>query len=234
MMEKSDRYKLRNITREILGQVAEIHRKAFPESFLSLLDKKTIIKYYDWQMTPPNICYAFGVSNNDNQLIGFCFAGSLRNAKIYFIQDNFIFIAAYFLRHPRLLFNHTLLSHLGHFLKNLKDHLIQGKWRRTKEQQVRSDRFGILSVAVDHGFQRIGIGELLMNHTEQYAIKNGYQKIELSVHPENQKAVSFYDKLGWKKVLYDREKPWQGYMKKRFRKLGVNVYSSPSYFCTKF
>jgi len=214
MMEKRDDFQLRNITRENLGQVAEIHRKVFPESILSSLDKKTIIKYYDWQMTPPNICYVIGVFNSESHLLGFCFAGSLRNAEIYFIQDNFIFFAAYFLRHPRFLFNHTLLSRLGHFLRNLRDHLIQGKWRRTKEQQVKSDRFGILSIAVNQNFQRCGIGKILMKDVVQYAKEKGYHKIELSVHPENQKAVSFYEKSGWMKVLYDHEKPWQGYMEK--------------------
>ena len=73
-----------------LDQVADIHLLSFPDSMLSKFGHKAILRYYQWQVTPPNQCYAFGVFIH-NDLKGFCFAGSLRNAEIYFIRENFFY-----------------------------------------------------------------------------------------------------------------------------------------------
>lgn len=206
-------FQLQVLTKKHLGQVAEIHQKAFPESYLSKIGPKAIIKYYDWHMQPPNICTATGTFRKDH-LIGFSFAGVFRNAELFFLKDNFLFFLGVFLSRPTLFFNPEIKARLRKAITYLREYLPLKQKNRVKDHGVKSARFGILSIAVDPQAQGSGIGRALMNEVERSALEAGFQKIELSVRPSNIQALSFYEKLGWKKVFYDQSQPWQGYMHK--------------------
>lgn len=70
--------------------------------------------------------------------------------------------------------------------------------------------FGVLSIAIAPAFQRQGVGELLMAEVELRAKLNGYKSMILTVHPENIKAVNFYQKIGW--VKRESSTGWNGRM----------------------
>lgn len=210
----STHYQLKPLTPADLSGVARIHEKAFPESLLTLFGIDTIIKYYDWQMIPPNVCEAFG-GFEGNDLFGFCFAGAFRNAEIYFIKENLVYFLGYVLGHPSLWLKKILWARFANTLSSFFKHFLKGNWKRSKGEQVKKDRFGILSIAVDPGAQGSGIGKMLMTEVERIAIELGHRQIRLNVHPENQNAVIFYEKMGWEKVNYEPELPWQGYMEKQ-------------------
>ena len=210
----STQYQLKPLTPADLSGVARIHEKAFPESLLTLFGIETIVKYYNWQMIPPNVCEAIGVFAGDD-LVGFCFAGAFRNAEVYFINENFFYFLGKLLSHPSLLLKKQVYLRVFNTLNNFKDHILKGNWKRSKSEQVKSDRFGILSIAVDPDAQGSGVGKMLMTEMERIARELGHRQIRLNVHPENQNAVIFYEKMGWEKVNYEPELPWQGYMEKQ-------------------
>ena len=53
------------------------------------------------------------------------------------------------------------------------------------------------SVLVKSGFQNRGIGRLLMDKIQEWAIAKGVTSIELNVYEFNQAAISFYERLGY-------------------------------------
>lgn len=83
--------KLNSILIDQLDLVVQIHLDAFEESFLSKVISVGVREYYEWLMTPPNVCYAIGVFDGD-ELLGFCYAGVFRNAEVHFIKENISFL----------------------------------------------------------------------------------------------------------------------------------------------
>lgn len=56
----------------------------------------------------------------------------------------------------------------------------------------------ITSVSVLEKYNNQGIATQLMKLTKEYAIQNGFEKIQLEVHPENENAIRFYTKEAFK------------------------------------
>ena len=60
-------------------------------------------------------------------------------------------------------------------------------------------RFAIVdNLAVSKNFQRKGIGQKLMDTAQYWAADKGATSIELNVYHFNQKAISFYENMGYK------------------------------------
>jgi ribosomal protein S18 acetylase RimI-like enzyme len=59
-------------------------------------------------------------------------------------------------------------------------------------------RYAIVDgIVVKSGFQNRGIGRILMDKMQEWAIANGATSIELNVYEFNQSAISFYERLGY-------------------------------------
>lgn len=61
-----------------------------------------------------------------------------------------------------------------------------------------SRRYAVVDgIVVKSGFQHHGIGTILMDKMQEWAIANGATSIELNVYEFNQSAISFYEGLGY-------------------------------------
>lgn len=206
--------KLSPVRIDQLDQVTKIHMDAFRESFLSQVGYDAVQKYYKWLMTPPNECYANCVFNEE-ELLGFCYAGVFRNAEVHFIKENALFLFGEIITKPQLWFSKMLWKRLGSSVLAFSDYFKPRSKEEMRElEAMRKARFGILSIAVDEPHQGLGIGGLLEHEVERTARSKGYSRIVLSVHPDNQKAVKFYKKRGWYEIYPDPTRAWQGYMEK--------------------
>lgn len=59
-------------------------------------------------------------------------------------------------------------------------------------------RYAIVdSIVVKSGYQNNGIGRILMNKMQEWAIAKGATSIELNVYEFNETAISFYERLGY-------------------------------------
>jgi ribosomal protein S18 acetylase RimI-like enzyme len=60
-------------------------------------------------------------------------------------------------------------------------------------------RFAILdSIVVKASYQKHGVGKMLMDKMQAWAIDKGATSIELNVYEFNENAISFYEKLGYR------------------------------------
>lgn len=183
----------RNLTAGDLPGIVHVHCQAFPDSALTALGKEAVRRYYDWQLHGPHEAIAIG-GFVDGQCAGFCFGGRFRGALSGFLRQNRGYLIMRLLTHPWLLGRSAVRQQLP---------------KRSRRKQFApspplrppdAPSCGILALAVSPAHQKQGLGRLLMQGMEAWAMQHGYSKMHLTVHPENQSAVAFYTRLGWQEI----------------------------------
>jgi ribosomal protein S18 acetylase RimI-like enzyme len=189
-----------------LSTVAAIHCAAFPSSWLTQLGEAAVVRYYAWQMEGPHEAYVFGATL-DGKLSGFCFGGVFPTAIAGYMRQNWPLLAWGLLIHPSLLRSPMLAERLRRAF-----HALFPSKAKARPATGSSEKrpFDILSIAVDPGVQRMGLGQLMMERARALADENGFRVMTLMVNPENQQAVRFYEKIGWERALMNGE--WRGNM----------------------
>lgn len=201
---------LKELEPEDLRQVAGVHLNSFPESALTKLGAKIVRRYYLWQLTGPHRKVRATGAFVGSDCAGFSFSGIFNGSTSGFIQQNKSFLVKEVLLRPWLIFNPLFMKRLGEGVKLLR--------RASKKRSPKSAAggespmtdYGILSIAVADKYQKSGIGQMLMLDAEKEARKYGYRQICLTVHPDNQKAVRFYEKQNWQKFY--QSDCWNGAM----------------------
>lgn len=190
-----------------LDAMTEIHLKAFPESFLTQTGHEAVKRYYSWILTGPHDIYAAGIYE-DGALSAYAVGGTFRGAVSGYLRQNFIFLFFSVLVRPALWVNKRLFRKAAESFRLLG--LIRIK--KTTAAGEAGDSFGVSVIAVDPSRQNQGFGKRLMKELETAALKRKFNKMDLTVNPRNQKAVSFYLNFGWNKVSDAGE--WTGKMEK--------------------
>ena len=198
-----------------LVKVVRVHINSFPDSALTKLGAQIVRRYYLWQLTGPHKkVWATGAFVG-NDCAGFSFSGIFNGSTSGFIQQNKRFLVQEVLLRPWLLFNPLFRNRLGEGVKLLRRYSKKRSPKSAVAVQSQMTDYGILAIAVADKYQKLGIGQLLMLDAEKEARKYGYRQICLSVHPENQKAVRFYEKQNWQKFY--QSDSWNGAMIKNLQ-----------------
>ena len=194
-----------------LAEVARVHISAFPESELGRMGPEAVRRSYLWQFEGPHDLTALGAWS-DGVLVGFLFGGVFRGSTIGFVKRERWFLLGQVLRHPGVIVRRASLGRLKLAAKLLV--------RRTpappaseRPEAVPPDAFGVLSIAVDPSVQGGGVGRLLMAAAEAAARDSGFSRMHLTVHPDNDQGVRFYETDGWERSSADGG-PWIGQMVK--------------------
>jgi GNAT superfamily N-acetyltransferase len=201
---------IQHISQTDLINVAIVHRAAFPESSLTKLGLEAIRRYYDWQITGPHDCTAFGAFENGS-LIGFAFGGVFRGSLSGFVRVNRWFLVSQVMCRPWLLINPIFwgqLKGVGRTFGEKKKQPVSPTHRNPIEA-LEPPSFGLLAIAVHPRHQSKGVGRLLMQYCEETARHKGFTQARLTVHINNLNAVRFYEQQGWVKTPQNH---WQGRM----------------------
>lgn len=191
---------LRKLEKEDLPKVAAVHINSFPESALTKLGAAIVERYYLWQLTGPHEkVHAIGAFIGE-ECAGFSVSGKFSGSTSGFIRQNRKFLIKEVLLRPRLFFNSLFLQRLIEGVKLLGRFTGKKAVSTDNTKQFQTLDYGILSIAVSKKYQCLGIGQMLMLDAEKEAVKYGYRQICLTVHPDNKKAVRFYEKLNWQKL----------------------------------
>jgi ribosomal protein S18 acetylase RimI-like enzyme len=199
---------VRDLSAADLTRVAEIHGAAFPRSALSALGGEAVRRYYEWQLSGPHDAVAVGAFDG-NELAGYGFAGVFRGAMSGFLRRNRAFLAGRLLLHPGAVADPIFRARMRAGLASLV------RSRGVPNPAAESGRvasFGILAVATSPGCQGRGVGVAIMSSLEAAAIDRGFDRMHLSVNPDNIRAVRFYERLGWDRRHEGEE--WKGLMTK--------------------
>ncbi len=197
---------VRRLEVDDLDAVVRIHMAAFPKSALTLLGAGAVRRYYTWQLLGPHDVTASGAFIGSN-LVGYSFSGVFQGATSGFLKKNRWYLMIRVLSHPWLISNPLIRERL-----RLGARILGSKKRAGKPAVDKRRSFGILSIAVDPSVQGSGVGQMLMRNAETTARTLGFNQMHLTVNPENDQAVRFYEKLNWKKS--PTVDGWTGSMRK--------------------
>lgn len=196
-----------------LREITRIHLAAFPKSALGQLGEEMVTRYYRWQLQGPHDAVALGIYCREN-LAGFCFAGVFRGALSGFLRKNRTFLVWYVLLRPWLIANPLFFERL-----NLALSVLMRRSVLPVSSVVLPDKsFGILSIAVDPQMQGAGYGRSLMLEIERIAGERCFSNMHLTVGRNNDRAIMFYEKLGWQKLLAS-DGVWRGSMIKHLENI---------------
>lgn len=217
-MLRAENATLRQIGPPDLGEVARVHILAFPDSVLSKLGPAVVRAYYDWQLIGPNDVYATGIYDGDaGQLLGFCFGGVFRDSVNGFIRRHWALIASRLALRPWLIGDPLFRDRFRLGLRVLRRARRKARPEGAASEggvENAAERHGILSLAVDPQTHKQGLGKRLMLDQEAYAWRRGRQTMRLSVARDNEGAIAFYERLGYRKYWTERDRRWKGQMRK--------------------
>lgn len=71
-------------------------------------------------------------------------------------------------------------------------------WQTNGPASVPSKVLDLDAIAIDESYRHQGIGRMIMEDIREIAKELGCNDIQLSVYPQNEKAVRFYEKCGFK------------------------------------
>lgn len=192
-----------------LPAVVPVHAAAFPDSAITAFGPEAIRRYYHWLLTGPHDAALTGAWQGE-RLVGFCAAGVFRGAMNGFLRANRTYLAWRIARHPGLALNPLIRDRLRSALKIT--------WRYSRLGGAKSGTsppFGVLSIATDPAVRGAGAGRALMLDAERRARAAGHERMVLTVHPDNARAVGFYAQLGWVRIPEAGSDAWAGRMERR-------------------
>lgn len=203
--------RLAAIRRADLGEVVRVHERAFPDGALTIFGPAVLERYYAWLLEGPHDAAIVGAWSGGH-LVGFCAAGWFRGAMSGFLRANRWFLAGVVLVRPSLLATPLVRERMRQAVKIM---LRFSRLRSRPSQPGAPDsrRFGVLSIATDPDVRGSGAGRALMADAEERARSQSYPSMVLTVHPDNTRAVRFYEELGWNRMP-DVDGRWLGRMEK--------------------
>lgn len=202
----------RSLQQNDLIAISAIHLRAFPDSAITQLGNEAIKRYYEWLIIGPHPEACQMGLFTGKTLLGFYLGGRFNGAMTGFLQHNRSFLARRILTHPWLLFNPIFRERLKAGLLILK-RLRKPLPAPISWEALAKPSFGILAIATHPDYQGQGVGRELMHIAEEYALEKGYRQMHLTVHPNNDQAIHFYEGLGWQRCY--SEGRWRGIMEKR-------------------
>jgi ribosomal protein S18 acetylase RimI-like enzyme len=214
-MSKNLKVEISQITFDNLESIASIHGEAFKDSALTRLGILPTKKYYESLLFKSTDNCNLGAFS-DQQLRGFCFSGNYSGSLSQFLTKNKEFLFRWILFHPWLIFDKTILNKIL-----VSINIIKKTYRPPQHPPIKKKSFGILAIAVDPKYQKMGIGRHLLSEVESRAEKLGYEYMHLTVHPENLPSIEFYEKNGFVRRKKEKEE-WAGLMEKEIQKETVN------------
>jgi len=200
------------ITIDDLISVANVHLAAFPDAALSKLGMETVRRYYLWYLSSPHDSVGIGIFI-DRKMAGYCIAGVFRGSETIFLRQNIGYIIWYLATHPWLFFDKSVKNRINDAFQIVRQRFFRASSNKEMSKTGRKDMFGILAIAVEPRYQRFGVGNVLLRDVERLALERGFSSMRLSVHLDNDKAISFYEKNDWEKIP-SPDGQWQGYMMK--------------------
>jgi len=199
---------LRLLTAGDLEAVTDIHLTAFPDAAMTALGREAVRRQYTWYLEGPHDAICMG-GWLEGRLAGFCFSGLFRGATGGFLRKNRPYLIRRVLLRPWLLWNPLFRGRAVTALR------ILNPFRRRQVAPADApwwNTYGILAIAVDPRLQGAGVGRALMGYADSAARERGVPRMVLTVSRTNERAIRFYENLGWNRSL--EKEVWDGTMTK--------------------
>lgn len=192
---------------------AAIHVEAFPYAAISQLGPATAERYHACLLARDDV-HALAAFSAD-RLAGFCFGGTARDVEGAFLRENLWFVGGKLLKRPSLLAKPFIRDRIGAGLRFLRPKAAAPAATSAPSESPAQSSFTILYIAVHPDVEGRGVARQLLDAAEVHARSCGFAQMDLSVYLDNTRAIAFYERNGWQRLL--QEGAWQGFMFKPLR-----------------
>lgn len=175
-----------------INEVANLHRKVFPQSRSTKLGKPYVRKMFRWFITyQPELCL---ICIEKGKITGYV-VGAIGGYGRKLFRYAFFEVLLGLLIHPKLWFQKNTFLLWRSYLKGLRP-------QPKKPGPLNTDQNTIISAAlagigVDNDQRGKGVGQSLVYAYEKAAKEAGAKKLTLSVQKDNHAAQKVYEKCGW-------------------------------------
>ena len=195
--------RIAELDRADLAAAVEVHRASFAGDPVSLLGHEATRRYYLWLLDGPHASVAFSAHLGD-RLVGVLVGGSFGSLFPGFLRRNLPFVLFTLATRPRLLAHPSIGGRIA-------GRLVPGGTASGGTEPSARTAFPaaepppgraweLLAIAVSPEARGHGVGALLVDEATRRARATGYDRLELSVHPDNEGAIRFYERIGWSKL----------------------------------
>ena len=185
---------VRKAKKEDMYEVADVHKKCFPEYFSTKIGKTLLRKYYEEYLETFEELFVVACDEDENKIIGFangCIVG--RNIQNEYIKKNALRMS---LRILILLicFDKTTWRRVMNKIKKPKPP--EGR------KSVKRGKGDLLSICLLDEYRGCGASVKLIKEFEEGLKKNNINEYVLTVFPYNKRARAFYEKCGFQ-IYYE-------------------------------
>lgn len=166
--------------------LASIHKKAFPNFFLTTLGDNFLKDYYKASLASIN-SISIGAVDDNGSIVGFA-VGSLKSKGYH---KNLLFENFYLFTTRAIILILTKPLAIIRLIKNLD---------KNKASEDDGNYSELLSIGISPELKGLGIGKELLFSFEKEVKKRGGEKVALTTDLENnERVISFYEKCGYKR-----------------------------------
>jgi ribosomal protein S18 acetylase RimI-like enzyme len=181
---------------------ASLHCRVFPDYFLTHMGQRFVERFY-LEFVDQARNYGL-VAISDGELVG-AVVGTLDYEGFFncFYRQHFLRTAmtllGRFLVDPYI--RRNLVSRIAHVRQALRSVAARGRQTipASEEPAVDQAPAHLLSVGVHPDWRGSGLAEELVDRYCDALWRDGWERVSLSVRPDNQRAVAFYEKTGWQR-----------------------------------
>jgi ribosomal protein S18 acetylase RimI-like enzyme len=203
---------IRDVRVEDTLTVSRVHAASFPTSALTLAGSGVLERFYLSQLSSPHRPIVLGAFIGV-QCVGVLVGGNVRRAMTVFLRRHKGAVICAMLRRPWLPFHPAIRRRLKGGVRAFSKRLDVTSGSQPGAPDSGGYRFSIMSIGVSPSVWGRGVGQLLMAEAERRARVDGVKNLFLTVRPDNYRAVSFYERLGWTRTF--KAGAWNGAMTKR-------------------
>lgn len=171
-------------------EIAGIHKSAYSSHHMTAHFSQAMLEeYYRCLVNESDLCILAldGSENNEGRLnarvIGFIVAGAAVSKGVAsFLRSNRFYVFSLMLKNPMFLWKKITSLFLTRLIR----------------EKPSAAKFRLLSIGVFGSYQSAGVGKAMVSFFEDELRKSGVDSYGLSVRTENERAISFYQKNGFK------------------------------------
>ena len=193
---------VRSMRADDIAEVAMLHRLVFPDYFLSHMGQRFVERFYA-EFVDRGTNYGF-VAISDGELVG-AVVGTVDSGGFYnrFYRHHFLdlalTLAGRVIVDPYI--RRNLSSRMAHVRQAIRSVVARHRQSSPASAPPHPDQVParLLSIGVDPEKRGSGLAEQLVARYCEALWKDGQGRVGLSVRPENQRAIAFYEKTGWQR-----------------------------------
>jgi len=194
---------IRRLRAEDIAGAAALHRIVFPDYFLTHMGQWFVERFYS-EFVDRSGNYGF-VAGCGKELVG-SVIGTLDSEALFghFYRRHFpslaVTLAWRAAADPYI--RRNLISRIGHIRQALRSLGTRGRQvnQSTDPESVGQATARLLSIGVRPDWRGAGIAEQMVDRYCEELWHDGLEWVSLSVRTENQRAIAFYEKIGWQRT----------------------------------